>query len=138
MKPLSRALRIAVLPGLALLAMAYAQESASPPQPVTTIDAALGRCSLDLAVVTADGKPALDASVKVHIAYGFGGFRKLDLEAGANAEGKVKFTGLPASVRRPPLLFHAFTRDRFTGDAEYDPAAQCHAQRTITVTKANP
>lgn len=124
-------LAITLVPGLA-------QSPQVPPtQPVTTIDAALGRCTLDLTINTQDGKPASTASVKVHIAYGFGGFHKLDLEAGANAEGKVKFTGLPTQVRRPPLQFHAFTKDndQVTGDADYDPAAECHAQRTITLAR---
>jgi hypothetical protein len=33
--------------------------------------------------------------------------RRLDLEAGTNSDGKVKFAGLPARVQRPPLEFHA-------------------------------
>jgi len=45
------------------------------------------------------------ADVKVHIEYGFGGFRRLDLEAYTNADGQLKFTGLPAKVRNPPLAF---------------------------------
>ena len=117
---------------------ALAQSPQIPPtQPVTTIDAALGHCSLDLTINMPDGKPATAASVKVHIAYGFGGFHKLDLEAGANAEGKVKFTGLPTQVRRPPLQFNAFTKDndQMTGAADYDPAAECHAQRTINLAR---
>jgi len=44
------------------------------------MDGGAGPCSLDLGV-TSDGKPAVAANVKVHIAYGFGGIRKLDLEA---------------------------------------------------------
>ena len=122
-----------------LLAAGLGDASAQSPQapPVTTIDAALGHCSLDVAVTTADGRPAAAASVRVHIAYGFGGFHKLDLEAGTNVDGKVKFTGLPSPVRRPPLRFHAFAKDngQLTGDADYDPAAECHAQRTITLSK---
>jgi hypothetical protein len=114
-----------------LLTSAWAQ-TAPPP---TAIDAALGRCSLDVTVTGPDGKPAAAANVKVHIAYGFGGFHKLDLEAGANVDGKIKFTGLPSNVRRPPLEFYASTRDQLTGQAEYDPAVECHAQRTITLSK---
>ena len=117
-----------------LLTSALPQSSQSPQAP-TTIDAALGRCSLDITVITSDNKPAAAASVKVHIAYGFGGFHKLDLEAGANVDGKVKFTGLPSSVRRPPLEFLASNTDHLTGQAEYDPSAECHAARTITLSK---
>lgn len=135
---------------------ALAQSAPPPPQPIpvpsatspavttpsiTTIDGGLGRCSLELTVTTADGKPASSASVKVHIAYGFGGFHKLDLEAGTNVEGKVKFTGLPSSVRRPPLEFYASSsnsKDQMEGTAEYDPATECHAHRDITLAKPNP
>src|SRR5205085_11821804 len=118
------------------------------PQPPTTIDGGLGRCSLEVTVTTPDGKPAAAASVKVHIAYGFGGFHKLDLEAGANADGKVKFTGLPSSVRRPPLVFHASSsrpsnvtsnaEDQLIGRAEVDPATECHATRGIALAKPKP
>ena len=101
------------------------------------VDGALGPCSLELTVSTADGKPAYPAKVKVHIAYGFGGFHKLDLEVGANADGKVKFTGLPARVRRPPLEFAA-SKDQLVGAATYDPAAECQAKKSIVVDKAKP
>ena len=113
-----------------------AQTSQTPStQPPTTIDAALGSCSLDVTVTATDGKPAAAASVKVHIAYGFGGFHKLDLEAGTNVDGKVKFVGLPSRVRRPPLQFRAFSKDQGTGEVEYDPAAECHGHRDVTLAK---
>ncbi len=67
------------------------------------MDGAAGPCSLELIVNGIDGKPAYAAIIKVHIAYGFAGIRRLDLEAGTNSDGKVKFTGLPARVHRPPL-----------------------------------
>jgi len=107
---------------------------APPTQPVPAIDGGLGRCSLELTVTTPDGKPAGAAMVKVHIAYGFGGFHKLDLEAGTNSDGKVKFTGLPFTVRRPPLEFHA-SKDQLEGAATYDPATACHATRDIKLAK---
>ena len=116
-----------------LLAVAKAQ-APSASQPIPVIDGGLGRCSLEL-TITADGKPAAAATVKVHIAYGFGGFHKLDLEAGTNVDGKVKFTGLPNTVRRPPLVFRA-SKDQLSGEAEYDPAANCHAQHDIMLAKA--
>jgi hypothetical protein len=101
------------------------------------IDGAIGPCSLELTVTTADGKPAAAASVKVHIAYGFGGFHKLDLEAGANVDGKVKFIGLPSRVRRPPLEFHASReKEQLAGDATFDPATECHAKRDIALAAA--
>jgi hypothetical protein len=118
---------------------AWAQSNPTPPaQPVPVIDGGLGRCSLELSITTADGKPAAAANVKVHIAYGFGGFHKLDLEAGANVDGKVKFSGLPSSVRRPPLEFHASSeKGQWVGDATFDPATECHARRDVTLAKAS-
>ena len=99
------------------------------------MDGAAGPCSLDLTVTGADGKPAYAATVKVHIEYGFGGFHKLDLEAGTNSDGKVKFTGLPARVHRPPLEFHAL-KDNFEGTATYDPSAECQAKHDIALQKS--
>lgn len=115
-------------------AASQATPESPPAQPVPAINGGLGRCSLELTVTTPDGKPAGAATVKVHIAYGFGGFHKLDLEAGTNSDGKVKFTGLPFTVRRPPLEFHA-SKDQLEGMATYDPATLCHATRDIKLAK---
>ncbi|MBV9181068.1 MAG: hypothetical protein JO356_07140 [Acidobacteria bacterium] len=101
---------------------------------VPIMDGGAGPCSLELTVTTADGKPVYAAIIKVHIAYGFGGIRKLDLEAGSNSEGKVKFTGLPARVHGSPLEFHA-AKDDLEGVASYDPAAECEANHGISLVK---
>jgi hypothetical protein len=82
-----------ILLAVPLLSWAQAQ---APNEKVPIIEGGAGPCSLELTVVGADGKPVYAATVKVHIAYGFGGMRKLDLEAGTNSDGKVKFAGLPA------------------------------------------
>lgn len=120
-----------------LLAPAVAQTSPQPngqaapaAQPVPTLDGAAGPCSVQFSVTTADGKPAEAAKVKVHIAYGFGGFHKLDLEAGTNSDGQVKFTGLPSRVRRSQLEFEA-SKDQKVGSATLDPAKECEAKREI-------
>ena len=83
----------------------------------------------------ADGKPVYAATVKVHIAYGFGGMRKLDLEAGTNSDGKVKFAGIPARVQRPPLEFQA-SKDEFKGIAAFDPSTECQGKHDITLAKS--
>jgi hypothetical protein len=101
---------------------------------VPVIDGGAGPCVLDLTVVGTDGKPVYGATVKVHIAYGFGGFRKLDLQAGTNSDGKVKFTGLPDRVRRPPLEFEGF-KDDLQGIATDDPSAECQAKHELRLTK---
>ena len=108
--------------------------SAQEPQPVPVIDGGAGPCSCELKVMTSDGKPAAAADVKVHIEYGFGGFRRLDLEAGANQDGKVRFTGLPAKVKRPPLEFRA-SKNQLNGVATFDPLTECQAKHDITLEK---
>jgi hypothetical protein len=125
---------------LAALCPAQEHSNSQPPPaqaPVSSqipvMDGGAGPCSLELTIHHVDAKPVYAATVKVHVAYGFGGVRKLDLEAGTNADGKVKFTGLPARVRRPPLEFH-ISKDKLEGLATYDPATECDAKRGITVT----
>jgi len=101
------------------------------------MDGGAGPCSLELTVTSGDGKPVYAATVKVHISYGFAGIRRLDLEAGTNADGKVKFTGLPSRVRRPPLEFHA-TKDTLAGMATYDPDSECEAKHDIVLSPPKP
>ena len=116
---------------LFLLNLAYSA------QDVPVMDGGAGPCSLELLVTTADGKPVQAATVKVHISYGFGGIRRLDLEAGTNAEGKLKFIGLPARVHRPPLEFHA-SKGELEGMATYNPAAECQAKHDILLEASRP
>jgi len=111
------------------------EPSATEAHKIPVIDGAAGSCSMDLTVTT-DGKPVYAAKVKVHIAYGFGGMRKLDLEASTNVDGKVKFTGIPAKVRRSTLEFEA-TKDQLSGTLTYDPAAECQAKHEIVLEKAS-
>ena len=124
-----------------LFAAASAQTNPQPAlaptaaQTVPVIDGEAGPCSVAITVTTDDGKPAGAATVKVHIAYGFGGFHKLDLQAGTNSDGKVTFTGLPSRVRRSLLTFEA-SKDQLLGTATYDPATECQAKREIKLEKA--
>jgi hypothetical protein len=108
-----------------------------PAQSVPVMDGGAGPCSIEFTATSAEGKPVYGASVKVHIAYGFGGFHRLDLEAGTNSEGKVKFTGLPARVRRPPLEFQA-SKDRLVGSTTYDPSQECQAKRSLVLDNPKP
>jgi len=107
-------------------------QSPAPNEEGPVIQGGAGPCSLELTVMGADGKPVYAATVKVHIAYGFGGMRKLDLEAGTNSEGKARFAGLLARVQRPPLEFHA-SKDEFEGVAAFDPSTECQARHDITL-----
>jgi hypothetical protein len=118
-----------------LLSGLLSAQGQSHNEKVPVMDGGAGPCSLELTVSGADGKPAYAATVKVHIAYGFAGIRRLDLEAGTNSDGKVKFTGLPAKVRQPPLEFHA-SKDEFEGVAPYDPSTECQAKHDLTLEKS--
>ena len=102
------------------------------PQPPTpyVMDGGAGPCSAEFTVTTQDGKPAFAALINVHMAYGFGGFRKLDLGVYTNHDGKAKFTGLPAKVKNPPIEFRA-TKDNLAGIATVDPASECQAKHDI-------
>jgi hypothetical protein len=106
-------------------------------QKIPVMDGGAGPCSLELTVLGTDGKPVYDATVKVHIAYGFGGFHRLDLQAGTNSDGKVKFTGIPLKVHNPPLEFDA-TKDQLEGSVNYDPSAECQAKHDLNLGKPKP
>ena len=121
-----------ILVAVPLLSEAQAQ---SHNEKVPVIQGGAGPCSIELTVMGANGKPVYAATVKVHIAYGFGGMRRLDLEAGTNSDGKVKFTDLPRRVVRPPLEFHAL-KDEFEGVAAYDPSTEYQAKHDITLAKS--
>jgi hypothetical protein len=110
-------------------------QTPAPNEKIPVIQGDAGPCSLELTVRDADGKPVYAATIKVHIAYGFGGMRKLNLEAGTNSDGKVKFAGLPARVQRPPLEFHA-SKDEYEGVAALDPSTECQGKRDITLAKS--
>jgi hypothetical protein len=134
--------QVVVVIGFAVLLAAQTEQKATtssnaqPPQAVPVMDGGAGPCSLDL-TVTANGKPASVVNIKVHIAYGFAGVRRLDLEAYTNYDGKVRFTGLPARVHQPPLAFHA-SKDDLTGTAVYNPESECEAKHEIVLTKKKP
>src|ERR1700730_3690708 len=110
-------------------------QAPAPNEKVPVIQGGAGPCSLELTVRDADGKAVYSATVRVHIAYGFGGIRKLDLEAGTNSDGKVKFAGLPARVQRPPLEFHGI-KDEYEGVAAFDPATECAGKHDIALAKS--
>jgi hypothetical protein len=114
-----------------------AQPSPAAAQPIPVIDGSAGPCSLEITVTTADGKPAAGATVKVHIAYGFGGFHRLDLQAGTNSDGKARFIGLPSRVHLAPLEFQA-SKDQLVGITTYDPVAECQAKHVVIVDKPKP
>lgn len=126
---------------LSFFACAVCLPQSAPQKPDTSAsfqtDGGAGPCSAEFTVTGPDGKPVFAALINVHIAYGFGGIRKLDMGVYTNQQGKGKFIGIPAKVKRPPLEFKA-SKDQLTGVATIDPAAECHAQRNIVLAKAQP
>jgi hypothetical protein len=125
---------LGALCSIAVAALPLLSEAQSHNEVVPVIQGGAGPCSLELTVRGADGKPVYAATVKVHVKYGFGGMRRLDLEAGTNSDGKVKFAGLPDRVQRPPLEFHA-SKDEFMGIAAFDPSTECQGKHDITLEK---
>ena len=116
---------------LLLTTPAFAQTP--DPHSIPSVDGDLGSCSADFTITDDAGKPVYSATIKVHIAYGFGSFHKLDLQVGTNVDGKARFTGLPERVKRG-LYFDVSEGDR-TGNAFDDPSSTCKAQFAITIRK---
>jgi hypothetical protein len=114
--------------------IAASQVSPAAVKEMPVMDGGAGPCSLELKATTPDGKPVYDATIKVHIAYGFLGFRRVDLQAGTNIDGRVKFIGLPSRVRRPPLEFLA-SKDQLVGAVTYDPEEECQAKHDLVLDK---
>ena len=126
--------RLKVALPLALLLSIPSFSQTPDPHSVPSVDAGIGSCTADFTVTDTDNKPVYAAKVKVHIAYGFGGFHKLDLEVGTNADGKARFTGLPNRLKKGGLFFQASESER-TGDAFDDPSKTCQAQFPVTLRK---
>jgi len=104
-----------------------------PSKVVPLIDGGIGPCTADFTITDSAGAPLYGAKVKVHIAYGFVGARKLDLEVGTNVDGRARFTGLPDRVKRG-FYFHATEGDR-SGEAFDDPSNTCKTAFTIQLQK---
>ena len=118
----------------AALALSSAASSQTPdPKSIPVVDGAIGPCSADFVITDSTGAPVYAAKIKVHIAYRFGSFHKLDLEVSTNADGKARFTGIPDHLKRG-LTFYASEGDR-TGESFDDPAVTCKAQVTIVLQK---
>ena len=135
---LHRACAVAAV--FAAVLMVGAQQQPGQPQPpdeIPTTDAQSGPCSIDLTMIGTNGKPIFAARVSYQTAYGFLGKRQLDMTVYSNDQGKARFTGIPAKVRRPPIEFHASKGD-LVGLAVMDPASECQAKHDILMDKAKP
>jgi hypothetical protein len=122
-----------VFGGTLLFAVQQPAQS-QPSQDIPTTDAESGPCSIELSVTGPDGKPVYAARIDYHAAYGAFGAHKLDMAVYSNADGKAKFTGIPAKVKRPPIEFNA-KKDDMAGVATMDPATECQAKHDIVMAK---
>jgi hypothetical protein len=138
-----RSLRAVLASAFLILAVifqcaAQSQPTAQPQRsddiPVT--DGTSGPCSIELSVTDSNGKPVYAARIDVHLAYGAFGAHKLDMGVYTNAQGKARFTGIPAKVRKPPVEFNA-KKDDLVGVATMDPATECQAKHDIVMAKSS-
>ena len=125
-----------LITGLTLALAAQSQQPAPSPKPddIPVTDGTSGPCSIEFSVTDSDGKPVYAARIDVHLAYGAFGAHKLDMGVYTNAQGKAKFTGIPAKVKRPPVEFNA-KKDDLVGVATMDPATECQAKHDIVMDK---
>jgi len=114
----------------------HAADEAAGPHSIPSVDAGIGSCSVVLTVRDESSAPVYAAKVRVHIAYGFAGAHKMDLEAGTNVDGKARFDGLPDRVKQA-LHFEASKDDR-EGSAFYNPSENCKAEHEIVIRKTPP
>ena len=128
-----------LLIGMTLAIAAHSQQPAQPQQPddIPATDGTSGPCSIEFSVTDSDGKPVYAARIDVHLAYGAFGAHKLDMGVYTNAQGKAKFTGIPAKVKKPPIEFNA-KKDDLVGVATMDPVTECQAKHDIVMDKKKP
>jgi hypothetical protein len=111
-------------------------QQAPDPHQVPVMDGEAGPCSVAFSVIDVKGAPVYDARIRVHIAYGFAGVRRLDLEAATNVDGKTQFKGLPEKVKGGTLIFRA-SQGKRDGSAIYDPGKNCGGQQSSIVLTEN-
>jgi hypothetical protein len=122
---------VVVLVSVVAFVPAHAQQTPDPHQ-VPVMDGEAGPCSIAFIVTDAKGAPVYDARIRVHMAYGFMGVKRLDLEAATNMDGKTQFKGLPEKVKGGTLTFRA-SQGKREGLATYDPAKNCSGQQSSIV-----
>jgi hypothetical protein len=123
-----------LLASIAAVAQDAGQDTPTQSQPATSapateISADLGPCSVEFHVTDLAGKPIYYARITTTIRYGFMNKRRLDLEAGTNADGRARFINLPSQVNQP-LQFQVRYEDQ-TASYGIDPGTGCHAQRSV-------
>jgi len=118
-----------------LAAQTQQPSQTQPANDVPVTDGQAGPCSIEFTVTGTDAKPVYAARIDFRLAYGFMGTHKLEMGVYTNAQGKARFIGLPARVKRSPVEFRA-TKDELVGVATMDPATECQASHDIVMDKA--
>ena len=93
------------------------------------ISADLGPCSALIVVTSSDSKPIYGAKITTRIQYGLLGVKKLDLEAYSGADGRLKITNLPETLKKP--MYIHISKDDKQEVEEFKPEVQCHATLKI-------
>jgi hypothetical protein len=123
----------ALLVGFLLPRLAYGGPQKDP---VPSVDAGRGPCSVDFHVTDSNRQPIYHATVYVKIKYGFLGLRRLELEVGTNGDGRARVTGLSSRTRKEPLSFRVWYHDAAKTVLHY-PAVDCNKHYDVTLdTKA--
>ena len=116
------------IPLLICFILAFSQsnlaQSTTSPTP-GEISADLGPCSALIIVTDPDAKPIYGAKITTRIQYGPFGVKKLDLEAWSGADGRIKITSLPESLKKPMYIHIA--KDDKQDTEEFKPDVLCHA-----------
>ena len=121
---------------LLIFGVSAAPSFAAAPNPheVPSVDGGLGPCSIEFTAKDSTGAPLYNAKIRVHIATGFLGVKKTDLEVGSNVDGKAKFTGLPDKTKFP-LEFDA-QQGEVVGTFSWAPVKGCTPlEENITLKK---
>jgi hypothetical protein len=127
-KSILRFIRSTAILLLAFAALfAYSQKP--PVNPVTEISADLGPCSAEFHVTDMAGNPLYNAKVHTIIRYGFLSKRKLELDAGTNADGRARFIKLPDTLKKP--VEFSITNGIDTATRNFSPATDCHASFNV-------
>lgn len=116
---------------IVLVAVTLVQQPAESAKPeLAAISARLGTCSADFTVQDQDGKPVYAAIIHVRIRYGFMSLKRMDLEVGANSDGKARIEGLPGKAR--PLTYDISKADKKAA-VEQDLVSHCNATYGVSL-----
>jgi hypothetical protein len=104
-----------------------------PALPVPEISADLGTCTANFHVTDMGGNPLYNAQIHTVIRYGFMSKRKLELDAGTNSDGRVRFVKLPEQTKKP--VEFTISNGSDTAKRSFSPDADCHATFEVPLKK---